>query len=158
MTPSYLELQSLLKTWKTSRKMYEQFFDDFSLDQLNIVPDGFSNNLIWNIGHIIVAQQGLVYLGSGQLGYVTKELFDQYKPGTTPTEQTTAAEVLELKHLLNSLVEKTEIDLQNGVFSTYKERQTGTGFHLSSLVDALEFNNYHEGIHLGLMMNIRKFV
>ena len=35
---------------------------------------------------------------------------------------------------------------------------TGTGFHLDALKEALEFNNYHEGLHLGFMINIRKFV
>jgi hypothetical protein len=29
------------------------------------IPEGFNNNLIWNIGHIIVSQQLLVYKLSG---------------------------------------------------------------------------------------------
>ena len=28
---------------------------------MNIVPEKFSNNIIWNIGHIIAAHQGIVY-------------------------------------------------------------------------------------------------
>lgn len=35
---------------------------------------------------------------------------------------------------------------------------TATGFDLTTLDDALEFNNYHEGLHLGMMMSVRKFV
>ena len=31
-------------------------------------------------------------------------------------------------------------------------------FHLGSLQDALAFNNYHEGLHLGYMKSIAKFV
>jgi hypothetical protein len=63
-----------------------------------------------------------------------------------------------LKELLISLIEKTETDFYNLKFFKFNEKMTGTGFHLDSLKEALEFNNYHEGLHLGFMINIRKFV
>lgn len=151
-------MESTFKTWKTNRNVYLEYFDKYTVEQLNKIPDGFSNNLIWNIGHIIVAQQALIYKSSDLQGYISKELFELYKPGIKPTEQTSENEINELKNLLISLIEKTEIDFYNGKFVTFNERMTGTGFHLSSLNDAFHFNNYHEGLHLGLMMNIRKFL
>jgi hypothetical protein len=151
-------METLLKTWKTNRKLYLDFFDRYTLDQLNKVPDGFNNNLIWNIGHVIVAQQSLIYRGSNLPMYISDELVNLYKPGTKPTRANTQGEVDELRELLISLIAKTEEDLQKGVFTTYKERTTLTGFHLASLKDAFEFNNYHEGLHLGYMLSIRKFV
>jgi len=33
----------------------------FSLEQLNKIPEGFNNNLIWNIAHCVVTQQLLCY-------------------------------------------------------------------------------------------------
>ena len=151
-------MESTFKTWKTSRKLYSDYFDQYSLEQLNKVPKGFSNNLIWNIGHIIVAQQAVIYKGSNLPGYISEELFELYKPGTSPTGQTSEKEADTLKKLLISLIEKTEADFSNGKFVTFNQRMTGTGFHLGSLKDAFEFNNYHEGLHLGFMTNIRKFV
>jgi len=151
-------MEAIFNTWKASRRVYLDFFEKYSLEQLNKIPDGFSNNLIWNIGHIIVAQQALIYKGSNLEGYISKELIDRYKPGTKPTGQTSEGEVIELKELLISLIEKTETDFANHKFSTYNQRMTATGFYLSSLKDAFEFNNYHEGLHLGVMMSIRKFV
>lgn len=151
-------MESAFKIWETNRKMYLEYFDDYSMEQLNTVPAGFSNNLIWNIGHIIVAQQSLIYRSSGLPGYVSDELFNLYKPSTRPTTVTSQSEIDELKELLISLIEKTKSDFYNGKFVTYNERTTSTGFHLGSLQDAIEFNNYHEGLHLGFMINIRKFV
>lgn len=151
-------METILKAWKTSRNLYLQYFENYSLEQLNKIPNGFNNNLIWNIGHIIVAQQALIYKGSGHKGYISDELFELYKPGTKPLEQTTEAQVMELKNLLLSLIDKTEADYYDGKFTTYHERVSGTGFHLGSISDAFEFNNYHEGLHLGCMMGIRKFV
>ncbi len=151
-------MESIFKTWKTSRNLYLEYFEKYTLEQLNKVPDGFSNNLIWNIGHIIVAQQALIYKGSNLDGYVSDELFGLFKPGTKPTGKITEAQANELKDLLIALIEKTETDFYNGDFKTYNARMTGTGFHLSSISDAFEFNNYHEGLHLGYTMSIRRFV
>ena len=151
-------MESVFKTWKTSRKIFAEYFDKYTLAQLNTTPAGFSNNLIWNIGHVIVAQQSLVYRLSDVPIQIPAAMVELYKPGSKPTGTTTGAEAEELRSLLSTLVEQTEKDYANGLFQTFTERMTGTGFHLTSLADAFEFNNYHEGLHLGLMMNIRKFV
>ena len=151
-------METTFKIWRTNRNLYLEFFDKYTLEQLNKIPAGFSNNLIWNIGHIIVAQQGLIYKSSDLQGYLSQELFDLYKPGTKPTGKTSENEIKELKELLISLIEKTETDFYKGEFKIYNERTTSTGFHLGSLKEAIEYNNYHEGLHFGLMMNIRKFI
>ena len=67
-------------------------------------------------------------------------------------------DVDEIKSLLVSMIEKTETDLANGRFVSFTERNTITGFHLGNLKDALVFNNYHEGLHLGYMKSIARFV
>ena len=151
-------MDTIFRFWKTSRESFLYFFDKYNLAQLNKTPAGFSNNLIWNIGHIIVVQQALIYKSSGLEGYGADELFNLYKPGTKPTGNTSQEEVDNLKKLLFSLIEKTETDFQNKKFIKFNEKTVGTGFYLSSLEDAFEFNNYHEGLHLGYMTNIKKFV
>ena len=151
-------MDTLFKAWMTSRKLYLEFFSGYSLDQLNKIPFGFNNNLIWNIGHVIVAQQSLIYKGSNLPLYIPDEMVNLYKPGTKPTGITSQTEADELKELLISLVSKTEGDFKKEVFTTYNERTTATGFHLNTVKDAFECNNYHEGLHLGYMMCIRKFV
>ena len=88
---------------------------------------------------------------------ISTEMMDKYKNGSKPTA-TTQEEINELKVLLFSLLNQTKEDYANGMFTAYNEYTTGTGFHLANLKDTMEFNNYHEGIHLGFMMNIRKFI
>lgn len=151
-------METTFKIWKKNRDLYLEFFEKYTLEQLNKIPVGFSNNLIWNIGHILVCQQVLIYKSSDLQEYISQELLELYKPGTKPTGKTSETEIAELKELLISLIEKTETDYYNGEFKIYNERTTSTGFHLGSLEEAVEYNNYHEGLHLGLMMNIRKFV
>ena len=151
-------METTFKIWETNRQLYLKFLNSYTLEQLNKIPDGFSNNLIWNIGHIIVSQQGLVYRLSGLPTYIEDSLVETYKNGSKPTGMTTAKEVAQLKDLLISLIEKTKLDYTDGKFTTYNEYNTATGFNLKSTNEALEFNNYHEALHLGFMMNIRKFI
>ncbi|MEP7080701.1 MAG: DinB family protein [Ginsengibacter sp.] len=151
-------MDTVFRFWKTSRQSFLYFFDKYTFDQLNKIPEGFSNNLIWNIGHIIIVQQALIYKNTGLEGYIPGELYSLYKPGTKPTENTSQQEVDNLKELLLSLIEKTQTDYLDKKFGKFNEKTVGTGFYLSSLEDALEFNNYHEGLHLGYMTNIKKFV
>ncbi len=151
-------MQATFKIWETSRKKYLEIIDGYSLQQLNKIPEGFSNNLVWNLGHIIVSQQGLVYRLSGLPMSISSEMMEKYKNGSKPTETTTQEEVEELKVLLFSLLNQTKEDYANGKFISYNEYTTGTGFHLANIIDAMEFNNFHEAIHLGFMMNIRKFI
>ncbi|MBP6557632.1 MAG: DinB family protein [Flavobacterium sp.] len=151
-------MDATFKIWETNRKLYLKLIENYSLEQLNKIPEGFSNNLAWNFGHVIVAQQGLVYRLSGLPINVTDEMNEKYRNGSKPTGTTTQAELEELKVLLFSLLERTKEDYAAGKFITYNEYTTGTGFYLANLKDAIEFNNYHEALHMGFMMNIRKFI
>jgi hypothetical protein len=151
-------MEATFKTWKTGRKLYHKLLENYTLDQLNSVPEGFNNNLVWNVGHIIVAQQGLVYKGAGLELKIPIDLIGKYGIGTTPNEPVSAEELAELKSLLINLTDQTESDYYQGKFVSYQERTTSTGFHLGSVEDAIVFNNFHEGLHMGYMMSIRKFV
>ena len=56
------------------------------------------------------------------------------------------------------MINQTETDLANQKFVSFAERNTITGFHLGNLQDTLVFNNYHEGIHMGYIKSIGRFV
>ncbi len=45
-----------------------------------------------------------------------------------------------------------------GRFETYREYRTTPGVVLASVEDALRFNLYHEGLHLGSVLALRKLV
>ena len=151
-------MDATFRIWETSRGLYKNFLDNYSLEQLNTIPQGMSNNLIWNIGHVIVSQQKLVYALSGLPMHISDSLFEKYQNGSRPDGKTTQAEVDEIKKLLSEMVEKTKSDFESGIFKEFHPYQTKTGFYLETLKEAVEFNNYHEGIHLGIMMSIKKFL
>jgi hypothetical protein len=153
-----LKMNTSLDVTRTSRKMLSQFLKGYSLDQLNRIPEGHNNNLIWNIAHIIVVQQMLVYKLSGLSMKISDTLVEKYKKGTKPEQDATQAEVDEIYNLLMETIDQTEIDLNNNTFVNYQEYPTSTGLVLKNAKDAMVFNSFHEGIHIGAILSLRKFV
>ena len=65
-------MNTLFKSIKRSREIYASYIENYTLEQLNHIPEGLRNNLIWNIGHIIVSQQRLAYLLSENATLLTE--------------------------------------------------------------------------------------
>lgn len=151
-------MQQTFDITRTSRKMVAPFLENYTLEQLNKIPDGYSNNLIWNIGHIVVVQQLLVYKLSGLPIMISHEMVDKYMKGTKPEHIATQAEVDEIKALLFKTLDQIEIDYSDKKFNKFQEYPTSTGLVLKSAEDAIAFNSFHEGLHIGVMMSIRKFL
>ena len=143
---------------KTSRNVLLTFLEKYTLEQLNTIPEGFSNNLIWNIGHIIVVQQMLVYKLSDLQMMISDEMVEKYKKGTKPEHNVNQEEVDEIKAALFSTLEKTRNDFGKNKFQKYNEFTSMSGFTIRTAADAIVFNNYHEALHTGIMMQIRKFI
>jgi hypothetical protein len=153
-----LNMNTSLEVTRTSRKILSQFLKGYNLAQLNAIPEGHNNNLIWNIAHVIVVQQMLVYKLSGLPMNISDTLVEKYKKGTKPEQDATQAEVDEIYNLLMETIDQTEIDLNNNSFVSYQEYPTSTGFVLENVKDAMVFNSFHEGIHIGSILSLRKFI
>ncbi|MEO8534885.1 MAG: DinB family protein [Flavobacterium sp.] len=151
-------MNSVFEVHKTARDILLKILDNHSLEQLNKIPDGFSNNLIWNVAHCIAAQQSLVYKLSGLPTLVTEDFILKYRKGTKPEGDVSQAEVDEVRELLSSTLNQTIKDFEAGTFVAYNAYKTSMGFDLNTLEDAFNFVSYHEGIHTGIIMSIRKFV
>lgn len=152
-------MNTSLQVTIASRELLQKFIENHTLEQLNTIPEGFKNNIIWNIGHVVVTQQLLAYKLSGLSMMVTDEMVTKYQKGSAPQENISQEEVDAIKSLLFTTITKTQEDLENGLFQNYMEYTVSTAnFTLKSIEDAMQFNNFHEGIHIGIIMQLRKFV
>ncbi|MEL7119186.1 MAG: DinB family protein [Bacteroidota bacterium] len=143
---------------KTTRGNVARLLNGLSVDQLNHIPEGFNNNLIWNLGHIVVTQQLLCYALSGLPTVIDKEKVSAYRKGSKPEGPVDALTVDTFKEQLETLVTQFEEDLERKIFKEYKVYTTSYGATLSNLEDAVVFNNMHEAMHLGTMIALKKLV
>ena len=143
---------------KKSRELVSKRIENLTIEQLHKTPEGFNNNIIWNVAHLVVTQQLLHYKLSGLQCLVPDELIEKYKKGTSPSETMTEEEVEEIKELLIGLPDTLEEDFKAGIFENYQSYTTSTGFVLTDVENATAFNNMHEGLHLGVIMAMTKLV
>ncbi|MFV0565037.1 MAG: DinB family protein [Flavobacteriaceae bacterium] len=142
-----------LSVLTNTRRFFKNYLETVSLNDLNKIPNGFNNNIIWNIGHIVATQQLIAYKLSGLPMQVSNALVDKYKKGTKPQGNASQADVDEIKTLLNTTLDKLIADYSNNVFTEFAEYTVSTtGNTLTNIDEALEFITFHEGMHLGYIM------
>ena len=143
---------------KKNRALILKVIEGFTLEQLNKIPNGFGNNIIWNMAHLVVIQQILCYKLSGLQMHVSDEMAAKYMKGSKPTGDVTQEEVNEIKELFTSLPVQFEKDYNANVFKEYEAYTTSLNVTLVDIYTANTFNNFHEGIHLGVILALRKLV
>jgi len=142
-----------------TRGFFKTYLENTSLEDLNKIPNGFNNNIVWNIGHIIVTQQLLAYKLSGLPIMLSNTIIDTYKKGSKPERAITQTEVDELKVLLFSTIEKTTEDYNKGLFKNYESYTVSTtGNTLTNIDEAFQFIMFHEGMHLGYVMALLRAI
>lgn len=140
-----------------TRRFFKSFLENTSLEDLNKIPKGFNNNIIWNIGHIVVTQQLLGYKLSGLQTMVSEEMITKYRKDSKPESFVGQNEVDEIKELLFSTIEKTKEDYKNKHFKNYQQYTVSTtGNTLTNIDDAFQFILFHEGMHLGYVMALSR--
>lgn len=149
-------MEKLFDITLKNRKILYKFLTNTPREQLLNIPEGFRNNIWWNIAHVVVTQQLLVYKFSGLPMRVSDELVDKFKKGTVPDGTATDEEIDEITGFLFSTIEWTQEDYEKGKFKSFSEYTTSVDITLSSVEDAIAFNAFHEGIHLGSILALLK--
>lgn len=149
-------MEKLFNITLQNRKILYKFLNNTPREQLLHIPDGFRNNIWWNIAHVVVTQQLLVYKLSGLPMRISDELIDKFKKGTVPDGTATEEEIAVVKGFLFSTIEWTQEDYEKGLFKNYTEYMTSVNIGLDSVEDAIAFNVYHEGLHLGAILALLK--
>jgi hypothetical protein len=142
---------------QASRTNLHGLVSDLSIEKLNEIPEGFRNNLIWNVGHVLAIQQRL-YLRAGLDSPLGKEFIEKYQMGTSPAEQVGKEEAAKLIGMLSSQTLKLDLDHTNQLFLNYEGYNSSVykGLHIKDIDDALHFLAFHDGLHLGYAMALKR--
>lgn len=143
-----------------TRKAFIRLIDSLTVDQLNEIPAGFNNNIIWNFGHIVVATQGLCYLRTGvSTDSAAVKYLNKYSKGTKPTEPVSAEEINDLKQLAIETIEKIEMDYNNGLFQSITPFATDTYLDtLHTIEDVITLTSGHDNLHYGYALAQKRVI
>lgn len=149
-------METILSILKHNRKVYAHFLDRFSLEELNTIPKGFNNNIIWNIAHVVVTQQLLMYKLSGLPLHVSEEMVERYRKGTKPEGEVGQKEVDEIKSALFDTYEALKEDLAQDKFKNFHPYTTSSKMDLTTFEEASSFVLFHDGIHVGSVLALAR--
>ncbi len=142
-------IDHVIETIAHTRTHFLELTANCSPEELNAIPKGFGNNLIWNLGHVIASQQTLCYTLSNLEPRVDKNHIELYKPGTAPNGFVNVAEIERIRTLAKTTIGQLSEDYHAGIFQTYQGRQTRYGVLLSNIDEAIAYLSTHETLHFG---------
>jgi hypothetical protein len=151
-------MEKLLSIQLHNRKIFHYYLKQYSLEQLNKIPKGFNNNILWNIAHTVVTHQLLLYKNTGNELQIPKKWIALFAKGSKPVRDLMLEEVEAIDAALFSTYEQFEKDLASGLFTNFSPYTTSTNMVLDSVATTQSFLLFHDGIHLGSVLALAKLV
>ena len=150
---------TVLKYIRRNRELFLELVNSLSTEQLNKIPKGYNNNIIWNLGHIIVSTQGLCYLRSEIKPNISIPFMAKYKKDSKPESFITKEEIDTLKEQLISTINTIEEDVNNNVFEKVAPYATVTyAYEMKTIEEILTCTLAHDSLHFGYALAQRKLV
>lgn len=137
------------------RRQTLKLLDGVTEELADRIPEGFRNNLRWNLGHIYVVCERLAFKQLNIPLHLPNGFTEQFEIGTSPSTGPVAFPVPSLSELETLLKEQQERirtalahRLQEKIVPPYT---TTSGMVLETPEQFLSFNLYHEGMHISVI-------
>ncbi|WP_395066140.1 DinB family protein [Flavobacterium sp.] len=141
---------------KRTRLFLLDLIEELTPEQLNEIPEGFNNNVIWNLGHLFTGQQRVCYLRAGLETIIDDQGFSNYKPQTKPDKKIEEEEINKIKSSFVSIIDTLQTDYNKNIFLNYQLFTVPYGFDVTNIDEAINFMLFHEGLHLGYIMALKR--
>jgi hypothetical protein len=151
----------LFSTSLAYRQMLVNAIDKMDDEILDIIPDGSKNNIRWHLAHLVVTPGLLTYRLIGRdIPLISIEFINSAKKGTNP-DSFSLNEDFGKKHLCELLIEtvkQSQRDFEELSKEKFKPYETSTGYVLENLSSAIAFSNIHDGLHIGNIRMMARFI
>ncbi|MEM1220229.1 MAG: DinB family protein [Bacteroidota bacterium] len=151
-------IYTILAVTRATRSNFRRIMDGLSLEQMNTIPEGFNNNILWNAGHVVATSLLLSYGLSGLEVPLGAELIPGFRKGTRPDGLYSQKELSNILALMDTTLVRLEQDYQAGIFKQFRPYETSYGVKLQTIEEGMNFNGVHEAMHLGNVLSMRKLV
>ena len=129
-----------------------------SEEQLVRVPEGFHNNILWNLGHAITDNCTMLYPPTGKEFPLPDQYLSWFAPETSPSDWTETPDTAEILKAGKDILDKLVDDCTADRMEIYEPMPLDDGVVLGNIAQAIAHCNIHEAIHLGVIMSLRKLV
>lgn len=143
----------LFRQLKTYRSEVLDAVENVTLEETEIIPTGFNNNIRWNLGHIYLDQYLWIQAVTKEKNSVSEEFNKWFGFGTSPSDFSEDTPSLEdLKQLLRSQPDTIKEAYGNRLEVEYKPTEMG----MHTIEQVLIRTIFHEGMHLQAIIDLIK--
>jgi len=127
--------------------------EGISEEQADQIPDGFRNNIRWNLAHIYVTQNILLSDYGGKNIETPSRDLEMFAPATKPADWEGEAPTLEE---IKQQLEEQPAKLKETLSGQMDDEAEEAFMTLPTVGEILNFTLYHEGAHVGIVKAIKK--
>ncbi len=153
-----MKYHALLEQMKEVREYLLMSSRALTTEQLLCVPEGFRNNILWNVGHVITDNCTMLYPQCGHEFPLPNHYLGWFEPGTSPDTWTDPPSLKEILDAGERTKDKLIEDCEAGRMESYAPMKLDDGIVLTNIASAIAHCNTHEAIHLGVVLALRKLV
>mgnify|MGYP003477319869 FL=1 len=140
------------KQFGRTRAVLSKTLEGVSPEALDIVPEGFNNNIRWQLGHILVTAELFLFKGQEKLPASYNALFG---PGSKPANWT--GDVPSASTLLEQLNEQLA-SIQEVDVTTFDIKLENPFIGNETVGELAAMGAFHEAMHVGQIQALTKIV
>ncbi|MGG3283290.1 DinB family protein [Paenibacillus solani] len=136
-----------------------QSVENVTEQEADIIPEGFTNSIRWNIGHIYTVHEQFAFATAGEQPHLPEGFKEWFATGTKPADWTTQPPALsELLELLRGQTARIRETFANRLNQSSAHPLTIGPLTFQTVGEFLSFSMYHEGMHTQTIKAYKKLI
>ncbi|MBN8209005.1 DinB family protein [Bacillus sp. NTK071] len=149
----------VLKQFEMTRKFLLMGAEKITEEHADLIPGGFSNSLRWQLGHVYVTLEQLLFVQTSEEAHLPEGYSELFAPGTSPKDWTAEPPKLdELKSNLSAQLERLKETFQGRLEDEITKPFKVGPYELTTIGEVLLFAIYHESEHNGCMKGLKNSI
>lgn len=149
--------ETILEQLKFTHSYLTRALSTVTLENVNEVPKGFNNSILWNVGHILVSNEMLLFANTGDELKLSQDVINLFKGGTKPSDWNTEPPTFKvICNLLDEQVERITTTYEGRLDEELNKSMKIANFEMKTVRDILGFVIFHEGLHTGLINGLKR--
>ncbi|WP_349408952.1 DinB family protein [Pseudalkalibacillus sp. SCS-8] len=151
-----MEQNLIFNQFEMGRKFLMMGAEHITEENADIIPEGFPNNLRWQLGHILVSVEYLVFHQAGEKMNLPEGYAEMFSRGTSPKDWTTEPPKVDvLKAQLSEQMGRVRATFDGRLDEKLPEPFKGGPFEFHTVGEMLLFALFHESEHIGCIKGLK---
>jgi uncharacterized damage-inducible protein DinB len=125
-------------------------------ENADVIPNGYSNSLRWQLGHIYVSVEGIVFHFANEIPNLPEGYMELFNTGTKPSEwKSTPPSIEEILPLLSEQVKRVRETFSGRLDEKIAQPLPIGSLQLETIGELLSFASFHESEHIGIIKSLK---